>query len=228
MNPVIAIDGPSGAGKSSVSRLVASHLGYLHVDSGALYRLMAWIALRAGVDPEDEAAVSAAIGAARTAFEVREGTVVCLVDGEDPGEALRTPEINHAVSFVAKMGFVRGKVTQWLREMRPLGGLVVEGRDIGTVVFPDSPARFYLDADPEVRALRRHAENQEKQRPGQSREAILESLLRRDRIDSTRAIAPLRQAEGAFRIDSTNLSLEEVVRTVIGHLPGEWRPRPAR
>ncbi|MGI6495799.1 MAG: (d)CMP kinase [Kiritimatiellia bacterium] len=219
---VIAIDGPSGAGKSSVSRLVASRLRFLHVDSGALYRLMAWIALQAKADPEDEAAVAAAIEAADCEFVVRDGQVVCLVHGEDPGEALRTPEINRAVSPVAKMEFVRTKVTQWLREMKSLGGLVVEGRDIGTVVFPDSPARFYLDADPAVRAQRRHAENQEKQGAGQSREAVLESILRRDRIDSTRAIAPLRQAEGAFRIDSTNLSLEEVVRTVLDHLPADW------
>lgn len=214
MQNVIAIDGPSGSGKSSVSSRVAAKLGYLHVDSGALYRLMAWIALRAKADPEDEQAVMGAIGAARYEFAVRDGKVVCLVDGEDPGEALRTPEINTAVSFVSKMAPVREKVTAWLREMTRLGGLVVEGRDIGTVVFPDAKARFYLDADPEVRAMRRHAEIQEKNRSGQSRDAVLESLLRRDRIDSSRAIAPLRMAEGALKIDSTNLTLDEVVAAV--------------
>lgn len=219
MQKVIAIDGPSGSGKSSVSKLVASKLGYLHVDSGALYRLMAWIALNAKVDPEDEAAVVAAVESARYEFKVDGGRVVCLVGGEDPGEGLRTPEINTAVSFVSKMAPVRAKVTAWLREMTKLGGLVVEGRDIGTVVFPDAEARFYLDADPEVRAMRRHAEIQDKNRSDQSREAVLESLLRRDRIDSTRAIAPLRMAEGALKIDSTHLTLDQVVATVFENIP---------
>lgn len=219
MQKVIAIDGPSGSGKSSVSKLVASKLGYLHVDSGALYRLMAWIALNAKVDPEDEAAVVAAVESARYEFKVDGGKVVCLVGGEDPGEGLRTPEINTAVSFVSKMAPVRAKVTAWLREMTKLGGLVVEGRDIGTVVFPDAEARFYLDADPEVRAMRRHAEIQDKNRSDQSREAVLESLLRRDRIDSTRAIAPLRMAEGALKIDSTHLTLDQVVATVFENIP---------
>ena len=220
MQNVIAIDGPSGSGKSSVSNRVAARLGYLHVDSGALYRLMAWIAIRAKVNPEDEPAVVGAIDSASYDFVVRDGKVVCLVEGEDPGEALRTPEINTAVSFVSKMAPVRAKVTAWLREMTRLGGLVVEGRDIGTVVFPDAKARFYLDADPEVRAMRRHSEIQEKNRGGQSREAVLESLLRRDKIDSSRAIAPLRMAEGALKIDSTHLTLDEVVAIVLKEIPG--------
>ncbi len=230
MSRVIAIDGPSGAGKSTVARCVGRTLGFLHVDSGALYRLMTWQALQQGVDTDDETAMTAFAPRVEVAFEVREGRVACLVGGAEPGEALRTPEINRHVSPVSKVPAVRARVTHWLRGMQQLGDLVVEGRDIGTVVFPDSPARFYLDASPEERARRRHLEEQEQQRPRQSRDAVLESLLHRDRIDSSRVHAPLRKAEGAVIIDSTNMPLAEVVAAVLAQVPPSWlqsSPAPA-
>lgn len=211
---VIAIDGPSGAGKSTIARGVGRRLGFLHVDSGALYRIMTLAALRAGVDCSDADAVAAFCGRVDVEFAVRDGAVVALVGGEEPGDAIRTPEINANVSPVSKVPEVRAKVTAWLRGMRSLGDLAVEGRDIGSVVFPDTPARFYLDASPEARAHRRHLEEVAKGMAAQSEEEVKASLLGRDRIDSTRKTAPLKVADGAVVIDSTNLGIEEVLALV--------------
>ncbi len=222
MSRVIAIDGPSGAGKTTVARALAQRLGFLHVDSGALYRTVAWQALRRGLDATDENAVAALARELEVDFRPREGSVGLAVAGETPGEALRTPEVNACVSAVAKVPAVRERITSWLRDMRRLGDLVVEGRDIGTVVFPGTPARFYLDADPAERARRRHLEELGKG-IGQERDAVLASLLARDRIDSSRAVAPLRVADGAFVIDSTRLPVEEVLAIILDRLPPEWR-----
>lgn len=222
-NRVIAIDGPSGSGKSTVSRAIGQQLGFLHVDSGALYRIVTWQALRHGVDTNDAAAVADFAGRLTVEMKAVDGAVRFSVGGVEPGDAIRTAEINAAVSPVSRVPEVRTKVTGWLRDLRRLGDLVVEGRDIGSVVFPDSPARFYLDAAPEERARRRHLEEQAKGLPKQDREAIMASLLNRDRIDSSRAVAPLTVAEGALVIDSTRMPIEEVVGTVISHLPEEWR-----
>lgn len=222
-NRVIAIDGPSGSGKSTVSRAIGQKLGFLHVDSGALYRIVTWQGLLHGVDPNDAAAVAAFAGRLAVEMTAVDGAVRFSVGGVEPGDAIRTAEINAAVSPVSKVPEVRAKVTAWLRDLRRLGDLVVEGRDIGSVVFPDSPARFYLDAAPEERARRRHLEEQAKGLPKRAREAVMASLLNRDRIDSSRAVAPLKVAEGALVIDSTRMPIEEVVATVISHLPEEWR-----
>jgi cytidylate kinase len=223
MHRVIAIDGPSGAGKSSVSRLVGRRLGFLHVDSGALYRLMTWQALRHGIAPDDEAALTAFAPTADVRFAVRDGAVVYSVEGEEPGEALRTAEINRAVSPVSKVRAVRERVTRWLRDLRRLGDLIVEGRDIGSVVFPDTPARFFLDASPEERARRRRLEEEGKGMPAQDEAAVLASLLNRDRIDRSRALAPLRVADGATVVDTTPLTLDQVVETVLSLVPAAWR-----
>ncbi len=221
MSRVIAIDGPSGAGKSTVARAIGEALGFLHVDSGALYRIVTWQALRRGVDCGDEAAISALAGDLEVTITARDGAVRFSVAGEEPGEAIRMPEINDHVSPISKAPAVRARVTAWLRDMRRLGDLVVEGRDIGSVVFPDSPARFYLDADPAERARRRHLEELGKGL-AQSREKVLSSLLARDRIDSSRATAPLRVADGACVIDSTRLSVEEVLRQIFSRLPPDY------
>ena len=223
MNRVIAIDGPSGAGKSTVARAVGRRLGFLHVDSGALYRIVTWQALLKGVDPGDPAAVAACAAALEVEMKAADGAVRFAVDGTEPGDAIRTAAINAAVSPVSKVPEVRERVTEWLRGLRRLGDLVVEGRDIGSVVFPDSPARFYLDAAPEERARRRHIEEQAKGLARQDQKAVMASLLNRDRIDSSRAVAPLRVADGAQIIDSTRMTVDEVVATVIRHLPAAWR-----
>ncbi len=215
MAKVIAIDGPSGAGKSSVSKLVGKALGFLHVDSGALYRIMTWQVLVKNVNPEDPEAVAAFAPTVTIECRPENGAIAYYVDGEAPGERIRLPEINAHASQVATVKAVRDKVTDLLRGMTQYGDLVVEGRDITTAVFPDSPARFYLTASAEARARRRQKEEVEKGIANQTAEAVKASLLARDAIDSTRKYAPLRKADGAIEIDSSDLTLDEVVALVL-------------
>jgi cytidylate kinase len=220
---VIAIDGPSGAGKSSVSKRVGAKLGYLHVDSGALYRIMTWQCLVHGVDTSDPEAVAACADKVEIECRPENGAIAYYVGGEAPGDRIRTPEINAHASPVATVKAVRDRITALLRGMTQYGNLVVEGRDITTAVFPDSPARFYLTASAEARAARRQKEEVEKGIANQSAEAVKASLLARDKIDSTRKHAPLRKADGALEIDSTDLTLDQVVEAVLNALPDGWR-----
>jgi len=215
MSKVIAIDGPSGAGKSSVSRLVGERLQMLHVDSGALYRIYTWQALVKGVDTANPAAVAAFAPKVTIECRPEQGAIVYYVGGEIPGNRIRTPEINAHASQVATVKEVRDAVTALLRSLVKFGDLVVEGRDITTAVFPDSPYRFYLTASAEARARRRQKEEVEKGIANQSEEAVKASLLARDRIDSTRKYAPLKKADGVTEIDSSDLTLEQVVGLVL-------------
>ena len=223
MSNVIAIDGPSGAGKSSVSRIVGKRLGYLHVDSGALYRIMTWQCLENGIDTSDPAAVAAFAKSVGIECRPENGAIAYYVRGEAPGNRIRTPEINAHASQVATVREVRDRITAVLRGMTEHGNLVVEGRDITTAVFPDSPARFYLTASAEARAARRQKEEVEKGIANQSAEDVKASLLARDRIDSSRKYAPLRKADGAIEIDSSDLTLDQVVETVLSALPSGWK-----
>ena len=223
MSNVIAIDGPSGAGKSSVSRIVGERLGYLHVDSGALYRIMTWQCLANGVDTGSPEAIGAFAEKVEIECRPETGHIAYYVGGEAPGDRIRTPEINAHASKVAREKPVRDKVTALLKGMTQYGNLVVEGRDITTAVFPESPARFYLTASAEARARRRQKEEVEKGIANQSAEDVKASLLARDAIDSTRKYAPLKKADGALEIDSSDLTLEQVVETVMNALPKEWR-----
>ena len=215
MARVVAIDGPSGAGKSSVSRIVGGKLGFLHVDSGALYRIMTWQALVRKVDTDDPDAVAAFAPTVEIECRPENGAIAYYVDGEKPGDRIRTPEINAHASQVATVKAVRDRITAILRGLTRFGDLVVEGRDITTAVFPDSPARFYLTASAEARARRRQKEEVEKGIANQSAETVKASLLARDAIDSTRKYAPLRKADGAIEIDSSDLTLEQVVDIVL-------------
>ena len=229
MNRVIAIDGPSGSGKSSVSREVGKRLGFLHVDSGSLYRMVTWRAHVAGVDTADESAMNQFVKTFRISYGVRDLRVVFGIDGVADAElchAIRTDDVNARVSVVSKMPEVRKFVTDFLRSLRELGDLIVEGRDICTVVFPDTPARFFLDASVEVRAQRRHLEEIQKglrAADAQEQERVKASLQARDKIDSSRVCAPLRVADGALQIDSTNMTLAEVISAVIEGLPAGWK-----
>ena len=230
MANVIAIDGPSGAGKSSVSRIVGEKLGYLHVDSGALYRIMTWQCLENRVDTSDPGAVAAFAAQVEIECRPENGAIAYYVKGEAPGNRIRTPEINAHASQVATVKEVRDRITAILSfrpapqcGRRPCRQLVVEGRDITTAVFPDSPARFYLTASAEARARRRQKEEVEKGIANQSADAVKASLLARDQIDSTRKYAPLKKADGAIEIDSSDLTLDQVVDTVLAALPAEWR-----
>ncbi len=223
MHPVVCIDGPAAAGKSTVARAVASRLGYLYVDSGSLYRMATWKALREGLDPNDPDAMTRLAAQLRMTFEISDGAVVARIDGDLPGDAIRTDEVNRHVSPVSAVPAIRERVTSWLRELRTLGPLIVEGRDIGSVVFPGSPARFYLDADAAERARRRHQEELERglRDRHSSLNDVRDSLLRRDQIDSTRKAAPLTVARGARIIDTTALSVAEVVDAILAALPDD-------
>lgn len=220
---VIAIDGPSGAGKSSVSRIVGEKTGFLHVDSGALYRIITWQCLDNGVNTDDPEAIAAFSEKVEIECRPENGRIAYYVKGEEPGERIRTPDINANASKVAREKPVRDYVTALLRRMVKYGNLVVEGRDITTAVFPDSPARFYLTASAEARARRRQKEEVDKGIANQSTEAVKASLLARDAIDSTRKYAPLKKADGAIEIDSSDLTLDQVVELVMNALPQDWK-----
>ena len=209
---IIAIDGPSGAGKGTIARAVASRLGFHHVDTGAMYRALAWKALHESVDLANEAALSAL--AERAQFDVIDGRV--RIDGHDVVAAVRTPEMDAAASIVARQPAVRRVLVERQRALGALGGLVMEGRDIGTVVFPAADVKIYLDASPEERARRRATDPAHAS--GQGMAAIQEvatALAERDRIDSTRATAPLTVAADAVVIDTTALSIDDAVERVM-------------
>ncbi len=211
---IVAIDGPAASGKSTVSREVARVLGWTYVDSGSFYRGITWKALHAGVDARDAAAVQTLLARSRWAFPLRDRSVVFTVDGEEPGDALRGPEVREAVSDVAALPDVRAFVNAQLRAMRRYAPLVMEGRDIGTVVFPDADFKFYLDASPEERA-RRRARDLAAQEGAVDVAQVLASLERRDGKDSTRREAPLRPASDARIIDSTAMGVDQVVALIV-------------
>jgi cytidylate kinase len=207
---IIAIDGPSGAGKGTVARAVASALGYRHVDSGAMYRAIGWKALRDGIALDDEAAVGEL--AERSRIDVEPTKVI--IDGIDVTRDIRTPIIDRAATAVARIPRVRQVLVAQQRSYGDRGGVVMEGRDIGTVVFPQADVKVYLDASPEVRARRRA--NDPAHSGGPAAVADVESLLsERDRLDSTRPASPLSRAVDAVVVDTTSKSIEEVVRDVL-------------
>jgi cytidylate kinase len=206
---IIAIDGPSGAGKGTVARAVASNLGYRHVDSGAMYRAVGWKALREGIALDDEASVSDL--ASRTRIEVGATTTV---DGEDVTRAIRTPEIDRAAAAVARLPTVRTILVARQRELAANVGMVMEGRDIGTVVFPHADVKLYLDASAEERARRRAHDPAHHGGP-ENVSDVATLLTERDRLDSTRAASPLYAAADAIVIDTTGKIVEEVVAEVM-------------
>ena len=214
---IVAIDGPSGAGKGTVARAVAARLGYRHVDTGAMYRAVAWMALHEGVAVTDEAAV-AALGE-RASFDLADGRVV--IDGHDVAAAIRTPEIDAAATAVARHAAVRKILVARQRALGEAGGVVMEGRDIGTVVFPAADVKVYLDASPEERARRRAADPAHTSSKGAQLADVATALAERDKADSTRATSPLAVAPDAVVIDTTGLSVSEVIDRVIALVNAE-------
>jgi cytidylate kinase len=208
---IIAIDGPSGAGKGTVARAVAARLGYRHVDTGAMYRAVAWKALQDGIDLQDERGV-AAIGS-RAVFDLEGGRVV--IDGDDVAQAIRTPEIDAAATAVARHPAVREILVRRQREMGAGGAIVMEGRDIGTVVFPNADVKIYLDASAEERARRRATDPAHAASSGTGLNEVATALAERDRSDSTRAVSPLTQAADALVIDTTGVPIDSVVERVL-------------
>jgi len=211
---IIAIDGPSGAGKSTVAKLLAKRLGYVVLDTGAMYRAVAFRAKQTGLCLEDEESLSRLASSLRVTFLTRNEELRVLCDGEDITEAIRSPDMSSLASDISKREGVRSALVRMQREMGRVGGVILEGRDIGTVVFPDADVKFYLDADAEERARRRTEELIGKGVKVTFQET-LEDVIRRDRSDMTRAISPLRKAKDAVVIDSTHLSAEEVVEKMI-------------
>jgi cytidylate kinase len=221
---VIALDGPAASGKSTVGKAVADRLGYLYFDTGAMYRAVTWLAQARGAALADEAAVTALAAAAdidvlpAAAADGRQYTV--LVDGEDVTWAIREPAVANHVSQVSAYPGVRAALVGQQRRLAARGRIVMVGRDIGTVVLPDAPLKFYLDASAEERARRRWQEEQA--RGGlRSYDEVLAEVRSRDEIDSTRAVAPLRPADDAVIVDSTQMTIGQVVDALLAMIAGQ-------
>ena len=218
--PIIAIDGPAGAGKSTVARKLAETLSFILVDTGAMYRVVALAAKEAGLAPTEAAAVTALASAlvAREALRFERDTslgVRVFLDGRDVSTDIRTPDIAMGASTVSAHPGVRDALLDMQRQAGKNGGVVLEGRDIGTVVFPNADIKFFLTAAPEVRAKRRHAELLAKEGNAPSFEETLADVKRRDDQDMNRPIAPLKQADDAILVDSSALTFDETVRAMI-------------
>ncbi|MBM6774143.1 (d)CMP kinase [Olsenella profusa] len=221
---IVAIDGPSGSGKSSVAREVARRRGLTYLDTGAMYRSVALSCLRAGIDPEDADAVARRAREARVEFAPGEGGGQrVLLDGSDVTAEIRTPEVELAVSPVSANPAVREAMVAQQRRVGEAGGVVAEGRDIGTVVFPTADVKVFLTASPEARARRRAVQRQggnlatgeAAEVDAEAERAILADLVRRDAYDSSREASPLRAADDAVRIDSSELGFEDVVSKIL-------------
>ena len=208
---IVAVDGPSASGKSTVSRRVAKEVGFLYVDWG-----VTWKCVKEGIDVKDAQEVTNLLIRMKMELVVKDGAVGYLIDGEDPGMEIRGEAVRERVADIAAQQVVRVYIVDKLRQMAKFGDLVMEGRDIGTVVFPDTPFKYYLDADPAERARRRHAELQKTE--GVDIEKIAQSLVNRDKKDSSRATSPLQIALGARIINSTGMSIEQVVDVILSDL----------
>jgi len=216
--PVVTIDGPSGSGKSTVSKRLAEAAGMVRLDTGAMYRAVALAAHRCGVPWGDPVRLGGVARELDLSFRSVAGAPRVFLSGEDVSEAIRAPEISMGASAVSVHGPVREALVAKQREMAREGGVVLEGRDTGSVVFPDAEAKFFLDAAAAVRARRRQLEFPP--RGAQSFEEVLRDVLRRDVQDSTREHSPLRVADGAVYIDSTTMTVDEVVGEMLRDLPG--------
>ena len=207
---VIAVDGTSGSGKSSTCRGVAARLGLRYLDTGAMFRAVTWWVLQQGVDVHDAAAVAAVADRPALTSGTDPLAPTIAVDGTDVSQAIREEDVTRSVSPVSVVPEVRAHLLRLQREVIGSGGIVVEGRDIGSVVWPQAQVKVYLTADPAARAARRSAEQ-----GGTDVAATRESLLERDRIDSGRATAPLTMADGAVHLDTTAYTLDEVIDQIV-------------
>jgi CMP/dCMP kinase len=211
--PIVTIDGPSGGGKSTVSRALAAKLQFTYLDTGAMYRAVAYQCREQGIDPDDSDQLAALLATLRIELlppAAGEDDVRVLIDGRDVGRSLRTPEMGMLASRVSALPLVRSSLTRLQQAMGATGRIVAEGRDTGTVVFPRAAWKFFLDASPEVRARRRAAQLRSKGEQVDEQQ-LLAQIIQRDKDDRERTIAPLKAAPDAHLIDSTGLSAEQVV-----------------
>lgn len=211
---IVAIDGPSGVGKSTLSKLLARDLGYLHLDTGAMYRTVALAATRRGIAVDDEAGLEQLCRAIRIDFRRNGDQERVLLDGDDVSQAIRTPEISLLTAEVAACPAVRTAMVERQRELGRKGGVVLEGRDIGTEVFPYAEVKFFLRASAEERGRRRYLELQAKGLAVDLKQTIVE-VEARDAADTCRAVSPLRQAEDAVVIDTTELTIDQVLERML-------------
>jgi cytidylate kinase len=213
---VIAIDGPAASGKSTVARKLAKRLGFSYVNSGALYRGIAWLAIEHGIRPDDASAICGQLHSSVFKFDLQGKELVFLIDGISPESHLRDERVNRTVSTISAIADVREFLVAHLREFLTWDNLVMEGRDIGSMVFPDTLYKFYIDASLEVRAQRRAVQGQR------------DDLFFRDRADSSRRASPLTIAEDAHVIDSSSLTIDGVVGEIIGRLRMKGLPEALR
>ena len=223
--PIVAIDGPSGAGKSTVARIVADRLGFLYIDTGAMYRAFGLHADRRGLDFAADDAVRRACEAVSIRLERDAGALRVFLDGADVTAAIRTPEASMAASRWSAHPAVREAMTRLQREMGAGGGVVMEGRDIGSVVFPDAECKFYLTASEDERARRRHRDLIAAHESPPTFESVRADIRRRDADDSTREHAPLTVPDGAIPIESTSMSIDEVVESILAAVQSVDSPR---
>ncbi len=212
--PIVAIDGPVGAGKSSTAQAAAKRLGFVYIDTGAMYRAVTLDVLNHGVDPQNESEVARVAASSNVELVMKDGHQRTILNGIDVSERIRERDVTNAVSEVSAQMAVREKMTEFQRRIGGKGGVIMEGRDIGTVVFPDAEYKLYLDASLEVRARRRHRELAEKG-TDITVEILIEEIRKRDRLNMERCLAPLRKAEDAVYIDSSDMTFDELVDVIV-------------
>ncbi|MGE1062585.1 (d)CMP kinase [Megasphaera paucivorans] len=210
----IAIDGPAGAGKSSVAKLVANRLNYLYIDTGAMYRAFTWAVMHRNIDIADEKAVQALAETLEIRLEADVELCRVYVDGQEVTNDIRMPEVSAQVSSVAALAVVREKLVQLQKEMSMAGGVILDGRDIGTVVLPKADLKIFLTASADARAKRRWLELKNRGTV-ESLQQIADNIQARDKMDSHRAVSPLRQAEDAVLVDNSEISLQETAEMIV-------------
>ncbi|MGH1141764.1 (d)CMP kinase [Bacillus pseudomycoides] len=217
----IAIDGPAAAGKSTVAKIVAKELSYVYIDTGAMYRTLTYAALEQNVDIENEESLMEVLKNVNIDFQQGENTQLVFLNGKDVSEAIRTPNVTNRVSIVAKHRLVREEMVRRQQALAEKGGVVMDGRDIGTHVLPNAEVKIFMLASVQERAERRHLENTKKGFAS-SLEQLKKEIAKRDKLDSEREVSPLKKADDALELDTTSLSIEEVVQKIMDIVSGAF------